>query len=280
MSFIHEFLNFRLYSDVTVSDVFLSALILFIAVILIKIITLNLRRFLKEKLEKQEINLLEKIITYTILGIAIISVLPMLGINISGILVAGGILGIAVGFASQKVVSNLLSGIFLMIERPIRIGQQLDVEGIRGFVEDISIISTIVRTYDGLYVRIPNEKVFTSSITNFVAHVVRRFEYTIGIRYEDDAEKAIEIIKNLIEEHPFALKNPEPQVFVDNLGDNAVEIKVRIWAPTQVWYNVKMELLWRIKTSLEKEGIEIPFPQRVLWFANEIDVKEKKNKGK
>ncbi len=280
MSFIHEFLNFRVYSDVTVSEVFLSALILFIAVILIKIITLNLRRFLKEKLEKQEINLLEKIITYTILGIAIISVLPMLGINISGILVAGGILGIAVGFASQKVVSNLLSGIFLMIERPIRIGQQLDVEGIRGFVEDISIISTIVRTYDGLYVRIPNEKVFTSSITNFVAHVVRRFEYTIGIRYEDDAEKAIEIIKNLIEEHPFALKNPEPQVFVDNLGDNAVEIKVRIWAPTQVWYNVKMELLWRIKTSLEKEGIEIPFPQRVLWFANEIDVKEKKNKGK
>jgi small-conductance mechanosensitive channel len=280
MNFIHKFLNFRLYSDVTVSDIFLSAFILFIAVILIKIITLNLRRFLKEKLEKQEINLLEKIITYTILGIAIISVLPMLGINISGILVAGGIVGIAVGFASQRVVSNLLSGIFLMIERPIRIGQQLDVEGIRGFVEDISIISTIVRTYDGLYVRIPNEKVFTSSITNFVAHVVRRFEYTIGIRYEDDAEKAIEIIRGLIEEHPFALKNPEPQVFVDNLGDNAVEIKVRIWAPTQVWYSVKMELLWKIKKSLEKEGIEIPFPQRVLWFANEIEVKEKKGKGK
>ncbi len=276
MSFIHKFLNFKLYSEVTVSDILLSILILFISTILIKAINLNLRRFLKDKLEKQELSLIEKVVSYTILGIAIISILPMLGINISGILVAGGIAGIALGFASQKVVSNLLSGVFLMIERPIRIGQQLDVEGIRGFVEDINVISTIIRTYDGLYVRVPNEKVFTSSITNFVAHVVRRFEYTVGIRYSDDAEKALRIIKSLIEENPFALKNPEPQVFVDNLGDNAVEIKVRIWAPVQVWYSVKMELLWKIKKTLEENGIEIPFPQRVLWFAN--DVKIKKNK--
>jgi len=100
--------------------------------------------------------------------------------------------------------------------------------------------------------------------------VARRFEYVIGIRYSDNADKALEVIKNVIEEHPFALKNPAPQVFVDNLGDSSANIVVRIWGPTQEWYGVKMELLWKIKKALEREGIEIPFPQRVVWFANEL----------
>jgi small-conductance mechanosensitive channel len=125
-------------------------------------------------------------------------------------------------------------------------------------------------------VRMPNEKVFTNNITNYVAHVARRFEYVVGIRYSDDADKAIEIIKNLIEEHPLTLKNPQPQVFVDNLGDNAVQIIVRPWAPSTEWYGVKMELLWKIKKALEREGIEIAFPQRTVWFANEPKKSEDK----
>jgi small-conductance mechanosensitive channel len=171
-------------------------------------------------------------------------------------------------------VSNLISGIFLLSEKPIKIGDQINVDGIAGFVEDINILSTIVRTYDGLYVRLPNEKVFSSNITNYVAHVARRFEYVVGIRYSDDAERAIEIIKGLIEKHPFALKNPEPQVFVDNFGDSSVNIVVRIWAPSAVWYDVKMEILWKIKKELEANGIQIPFPQRTLWFANELNVRK------
>jgi small-conductance mechanosensitive channel len=137
-------------------------------------------------------------------------------------------------------------------------------------VEDISIISTTLRTFDGLYVRIPNEKVFTTEITNYVAHVARRVEYLVGIRYSDDADKAIGIIKQLLEAHPLTLKYPSPELFVDNLGDNAVNIIVRVWAPSSDWYGVKKELLWKIKTALEAEGIEIPFPQRTVWFANEL----------
>ncbi|MFC1819807.1 mechanosensitive ion channel family protein [Thermodesulfobacteriota bacterium] len=131
-------------------------------------------------------------------------------------------------------------------------------------------MSTTIRQYDGLYVRVPNQKVFTANITNFVAHVARRVDYTVGIRYNDDADKAIQIIKDLINEHPITLVNPEPIVYVDNLGDNAVNISVRFWAPTSEWWNVKTELLWKIKQALEKEDIEIAFPQRVVWFANEL----------
>ncbi len=161
-----------------------------------------------------------------------------------------------------------------MIERPMKLGDSVNIAGTAGVVEEIRIISTTLRTFDGLYVRIPNEKVFTTDITNYVAHVARRIEYVVGIRYSDDAEKAIGIIKRLSEEHPLTLKHPSGDIFVDNLGDNAVNIIVRIWAPSTEWYGVKKELLWKIKTAFEAEGIEIAFPQRTIWFANELTSRE------
>jgi small-conductance mechanosensitive channel len=200
----------------------------------------------------------------------LIIILPLLGVKLSGLLVAGGIAGLAIGFASQSVIGNLISGLFLMIERPIAIGNVVNIDGTVGIVEDIRIISTTLRTFDGPFMRVPNQKIFTANITNYAQNVARRFEYVIGIRYSDDADKAIEVIKKLIEEHPLILINPAPMVFVDNLGDNSVNIIVRIWAPATEWFGVKTELLWKIKQALEKEGIEIPFPQRVVWFANEL----------
>jgi small-conductance mechanosensitive channel len=250
-------------------DLLIVVLTIVVAVIIAKIVTLNLRKTLSDKVRKDELEIIVRIAYAVIIGIAIISVLPILGMNLSGLLVAGGIAGIVIGFASQSVVSNLISGLFLMTERPIKIGDAVKVGDITGVVEDIHVMSTIVRTFDGVYVRMPNESVFTSSILNYLANVARRFEYVVGIRYSDDAEKAIRIIKEIIDEHPLTLVNPEAQIFVDNLGDNSVNIIVRIWAPSTHWYPVKMELLWKIKKTLEENGIEIPFPQRTLWFGKE-----------
>ncbi len=277
-----DILGYRVYQDVTVFDLLFVIFVMVLATIVAKLITTNLRRALIDKMKRDQLELMLKVIYFGIIFIAFVGVLPVLGLNLSGLLVAGGIAGIVLGFASQSVVANLVSGIFLISEKPIKIGDQVNIDGVAGFVEDINILSTVVRTYDGLYVRLPNEKVFTSSITNYVAHVARRFEYVIGIRYSDDAEKAIEIIKGLIEDHPLALKNPEPVVFVDNLGDNSVNIVVRIWAPSTEWYGVKMDLLWKMKSELEKNGIEVPFPQRVVWFANELraDVNEGQKEGR
>lgn len=267
-------LDIIVYDDVTVFDLVSVILTLLISVIIAKVIVINVRRSLKEKLRKDHLDMIIKIIYFSIIVMAVVSVLPTLGIKTSGLLVAGGIVGLVIGFASQSIVSNLISGLFLMIERPIVIGNQVNIEGISGFVEDISIISTIIRTYDGLYVRMPNEKVFTTNITNYVGNVARRFEYVVGIRYSDDADKAIEIIKNIIDDHPFALKNPAPVAFVDNLGDNTVNIIVRIWGPSTEWFGIKTFLLWEIKRILEENGIEIAFPQRVLWFGNELKMQE------
>jgi small-conductance mechanosensitive channel len=261
-------LNRILYGNVTFFDLIIALSILAGAIIIAKVIPIYLRRFLKDKVSREYVEIVGKATAYSIIAVALFIALPVLGIRLSGLLVAGGIVGVALGFASQSVVSNLISGLFLMVERPIKIGDGVDIDGTVGMVDDVKIMSTTLRTYDGLYVRLPNEKVFKAQITNFVSNVARRFEYVVGIRYSDDADKAIDIITKLIDEHPLALKNPAPQAFVDNLGDNSVNILIRIWSPATEWYGVKMELLWKIKQALEKGNIQIPFPQRVVWSAD------------
>ncbi len=262
-------LNAIVYGKVTVFDVLSFVFTVAVSIVVATVVKIRLKLYLSDKLPRDVLDVLLKAVYYSIILIAVVSVLPKIGVNLSGLFVAGGIAGLVIGFASQSVVSNLVSGIFIMFERPVKIGDQIEVDGVSGFVEDIHVMSTIMRTYDGIFVRIPNDKVFTSRIVNYVANVVRRFEYTVGISYADDAEKAIEIIKRVIDEEPFALKYPEPQVFVKQLGESSVDITVRVWAPVQVWYDVRMRLLWNIKKAIEEEGIEIPFPQRVIWFGSE-----------
>lgn len=263
--------DINVYGDVTLLDLVVVIVTIAVAGMIAKVVALNLRRTLSDKLKKDELEILIKIVYVVIVGVAFITVLPILGLELSGLLVAGGIAGIVIGFASQSVVSNLISGLFLMTERPIKIGDAVKIGDVSGIVEDVHVMSTIIRTFDGVYVRMPNESVFTSNIMNYMANPARRFEYVVGIRYSDDAEKAIQIIKEIINEHPLTLVEPPPQIFVDNLGDNSVNIIVRIWAPSSQWYPVKMELLWKIKKTLEENGIEIPFPQRTIWFGKEED---------
>ncbi len=269
-----DVLGYEVYEGVTVGDALTVVVVMLIAVLIARVVTMNVRRALADKVRRDQLEIVAKVVYYGIIVVAFLGVTPLLGLNLSGLLVAGGIAGIVIGFASQSVVSNFVSGLFLLWERPIKIGDAIKVDEVAGIVEDIHVMSTVVRTFDGLYVRIPNEKMFTSNIINYVANVARRVEYVIGISYSDDADKAVKIIEGVLEKEPFALKEPSPDVFVDSLGDSSVNIIVRFWAPASEWYDVKKRVLWRIKVELERSGITIPFPQRVVWFANEIKVKK------
>ena len=265
-----------LYSDVTVQDLFVALLIMLIATMIGKAIAMNLKRALKD-MSKDRASTISKVVYYFFVIAGVFIALPMLKVNLSGLLVAGGLMAIVIGFASQSIVTNLISGIFLSIEKPVKVEDVVSVgpgEGTMGMVEDVRIISTTVRTFEGVYVRIPNEKVFSNSITNYMENVARRFEYTVGIRYSDDADRAKEIIEGLIEDHPLALKEPQPQVFVQNLGGSSVDITVRIWAPSTQWFRVRMELLWKIKKTLEENDIKVPFNQQEVWFLNDLEMKK------
>ncbi|MBS3782162.1 MAG: mechanosensitive ion channel family protein [Candidatus Thermoplasmatota archaeon] len=268
-----------LYGGVTISDLLISITILLAAVIIGKAISLRIRHSLRDKVSKDRLNIVSKIVYFSFLIIGFLIVLPLLEFNISGFLVAGGILGIIIGFASQSIVTNLISGVFLTFERPFRVDDVVKLggeSGTLGVVEDIKIISTTMRTFEGVYVRVPNEKVFTGNIINYLENVARRFEYNVGIRYKDDADEAMRLINELIEEQPMALKEPEPQVFVESLGSSAVELKVRVWAPSTEWFPLRMELLWKIKKELEENGIQVPFNQQEVWFKNPLQMDEDK----
>ncbi|MCF7911972.1 MAG: mechanosensitive ion channel family protein [Candidatus Cloacimonetes bacterium] len=261
-------LNHIVYGNLKLSNILFAVLVMVLGLILAKIISNYLRRSLKTKMNKDRLELIIKIVYYLLVLVTVIWVLSALGIKLSGLMVAGGFLGIIIGFASQSIVGNLVSGIFLTIERPMKIGNAVNIDGTVGIVEDINIISTRLRTFDGLDIRIPNEKVFTTSITNYVSNIARRFEYSIGIRYEDDAQKAIDIIIKFLNTESFVLVNPAPLVFVAKLDDSSVNIAVKIWSPVSQWYSLYMRLLWDIKVILEENDICVAFPQQVIHFAD------------
>ena len=277
-------LNFILYSTskgpVTLGNLLEFIFILSFSIIISRIVILYLRRYFRNKVSKDVGETTIKFLYYGSLLIVFITILPLIGLDPSGLLLAGGITGIVLGFASQNIVGNLISGVFLMIEKPIKIGDQVEINKISGYVTDIRIISTLIRTFDGLLVRIPNQQVFTTNITNTVSYPIRRFDFIMKIRYSDDADAAIWFIQDLIDKEPFALHSPHPSVYVNELGENSVNIVIRIWAPISEWYVLKTRFPWVIKKILEENNIEVPLPQREIYLHNILEKKQIPEKSK
>lgn len=267
-------LSTLVFGEVTVMDLIIFAVITGISVLIAYVAGFYLKKGLSDNLRKDEMIKIIRFVQILIILAGIFISLPTFHVDFGELLVIGGTAGIIIGFASQRLVTNVGSGAFLMLERPMRIGDSVKIGETSGTVDDIRVLSTTVKTYEGIYVRIPNETVFTSEITNYDANVARRFEYRIRIRYSDDADHAIRIIGNLLEAHPFVLKNPGPSLYVDELGDNGIILMARIWAPSSEWWSVRTEMLGKIKNALEKEGIEMPVPQCVVRFAEKTGAKE------
>jgi small-conductance mechanosensitive channel len=268
-----------IYGDVTVLDAIVFAVVVIFVVIFARMIAIWLKRSLSDRMEKAEMDKLIKVIQAVIILLGIWFALPRFSFDVGQLLVVGGTIGLIVAFASQKIVSNLGSGLFLLIERPVKPGDTIQVGEVAGTVQQIHILSTIIKTYDGIYVRMPNERVFTSDITNYVANTARRFGYKVNIGYSDDADEVKAAISGLLDEHPFVLKNPPPELYVSDLGSSGVELTILIWTPSKVWWSVQTEMLGKIKQLLDRKGIEIPFPQRVISFARDAEITEFPERG-
>lgn len=245
----------------SVENVIIAILVFTAGLLLAYFVRGMMRRSLKPKLPPHIYRPLELLIFYTLLAIAGIAALYPFGINLSGLLIAGGFAGIVVGLAAQNTLGNLVSGVMLLIEQPLRIGDPVNVAGIAGVVVGINIFSTRIRTWDGPIVRIPNNTVFNEIITNYVRMRARRVEIAIGVHYDTHIDKAIDTVKRLMESHPLCLVNPAPEAFVDQYADSAIVLKMRCWAPPQAWFATKIELQTRLKKALDEAGIKIPYPQ-------------------
>lgn len=251
----------------------LKAALIFAAGLFIAVLVRNImRRSLSPRLPVHVYKPIEALVYYSLLILAGIGALSPFGISLTSLIIAGGFAGIVVGLATQNALSNLVSGLMLLVEQPLRIGDPVSVSGYSGVVVGISVLSTQIRTWEGPIVRIPNNEVFNSIITNYSRMRARRVEFNIGIHYESDLEKAIRVVRELMEEHPLCLVNPAPEVFVNNYGDSAIVLTMRCWAPSQAWFATKIDIQTRLKAVLDEAGIKIPYPQLDVHFTDNLRV--------
>lgn len=239
----------------------------------------KIKRFIEKKLRENGYTITVAAATSRLLYIALLIIvvfiaLGVAGVDLSGAAIAGGtITGLIMGLALQPILSNFFSGLLLFSERPVNIGDLVELENQLGYVTDIGLLSSKIRKITGEVVRIPNDKFFTSNITNYSKAVAKAIELSVGISYNSSISTAIKIISEVINSHTYVLAEPEPIIWVDEFGDSAVIIKCLAWAPSNLWIKVRRELLEKIKYRFDEEGIEIPFPQRVLWFKTPLNIR-------
>lgn len=254
-------------SNFTYFQIAVAVAIIAIGIVVAKVLSLSLKRASTPLMSGNYSHLLQRIVYYTVIVISVMMALSYLNVDFTGALLAGGILGIVVGFATQSVVSNLVSGIFLQMDKPISIGDPICIiDGdLNGVILEINVFSTTICTLDGVNLRIPNEKIFTSKIYNFAKHTARRANIKVGIAYKENIPHAIEIVKKALEENPLILVEPAPLIYAEHLDDSCVNLSIQVWTPSSVWFQLNAQLVQQVKKALDDAGIEIPLPQRVVW---------------
>jgi small conductance mechanosensitive channel len=193
--------------------------------------------------------------------LGILVVLSQIGIDVGPMLAGLGVAGFVIGFALQNTLSNFASGMMILIYRPFDVGDAVEVDGVVGKVQAMTLVSTTVLTFDNQQLMIPNNNIWGNTIKNITARKVRRVDMTFGIGYSDDIEKAEEILWKIVKEHPLVLEDPEPVIKVSALGASSVDFVVRPWSNTADYWNVYWDITRSVKMEFDKAGVSIPFPQ-------------------
>jgi small conductance mechanosensitive channel len=204
------------------------------------------------------VNVVKKIVFL----IGIVVALSMLDVNIGPFVAAIGAVGFVVGFALQGTLANFASGIMILLYRPYDIGDFVEVSGVLGKVDAMSLVSTTLRTPDNQVVVIPNGSIWGGIITNITGSDTRRVDLVFGIGYSDDIEKAQEIMQGILDEHELVLKNPEPVIQVHELADSSVNFVCRPWVKTPDYWTVYWDVTRQVKQRFDAAGVSIPFPQQ------------------
>ena len=241
------------------------ALLIIIGLPLVQLAGFMVRKGLRKKLTEQSVMLISKGIVYVGTLVIILTILHRVGVELGTLLGAAGIAGVAIGFASQTSLSNLISGIFLVWERPFLVGDALQAGSDMGIVYSIDLLSIQLRTYDNKLIRIPNESLIKNSFTNITRFPIRRMDIAIGVAYKEDVERVIKILKEVADHNPLCLDEPEPVIIFKGFGDSALEILFAPWFAKTDYVALRNSLLIEVKRRFDAEGIEIPFPHRTLY---------------
>lgn len=207
-------------------------------------------------------NFLDKFVKRAVLLIGVLIALSSVGVNVSALmaLIGGG--AFIIGFALQDTLGNFAAGMMLLFYRPFDVGDFVEVGGVAGTVDNVSLVNTTIRSVDNKIILVPNTQVWGEVITNATASSQRRVDLVFGVGYEDDLDQAKAIIEKVLSEHELVLDKPEPVVEVNALGESSVDFVCRPWTQTSDYWRVYWDLTRRVKMEFDKAGISIPFPQR------------------
>ena len=208
-----------------------------------------------------------RVLQLTVYVTAVAVILGMLDVDLSGLLVGAGFLGIIVGMAARQTLGSLLAGFVLMFSRPFEIGDWIEIEDEEGIVTDISIVNTRIQTFDGKYVMIPNDIVSGEKIVNKSRKGRLRVEVEVGVDYASDVGQAADLATDVMKDLDEVLTVPTPQVVMEGFGDSAVVLLLRAWIDkpsSRRQWRARGAIVKEVKKAFEREGIKIPFPQREL----------------
>lgn len=223
------------------------------------------RRFFTKRYASHYGMLAGKIVFYTGLIILIVTVMGQLGLSLAPLLGAAGILGVALGFASQTSVSNIISGLFLIAEQPFKVDDIITVGTTTGTVMSIDMLSVKLRTFDNQFVRIPNETIIKTEVINLTRFPIRRLNVPVSVAYKEDIARVREVLMEIAEKNEYSLAEPEPLIIFDAFGTSSIDLRFMVWAPTPDFIRLKNTIFDEIKARFDEEEIEIPFPHLSLY---------------
>lgn len=258
------------YTMLYIPKLLLAIIVLIIGAIIIKKVTRGIRNVLtKREMDPSLIPFLSGITKALLWVLLVISVASMVGIATTSFVAVLGAAGLAVGLALQGSLSNFAGGVLILILRPYHVGDVIEAQGVIALVTEIQIFHTILKTYDNKTIIIPNGPLANGNIINYSTQETRLVEWIFGISYDDDIDKAREIIKKTIFTDERVLNKENPFINLAELGDNSVNFKVRAEVEQANYWAVFFEMTENVKKAFDKQGITIPYPQRDVHLFSE-----------
>nr|WP_320050053.1 mechanosensitive ion channel family protein [uncultured Desulfuromonas sp.] len=270
MDFLSSFKDLKgLVEQQTLYNAVQAITLLLVGYAIAKIASKSIGKLVKKHATTHQHILIQKIIFYFLFCFFLIAALKEIGFELSVLLGAAGILSVAVGFASQTSASNLISGLFLLGERPFEVGDIIKVGSTTGEVLSIDLLAAKLRTFDNLYVRIPNETILKSEVTTLTRFPIRRLDLQIGVAYKENIENVREVLFAVADKNPLSLEEPKPLFIFQGFGDSALNLQFSVWANRENFLELKNSIQYEIKLAFDEHRIEIPFPHITLYTGSE-----------
>ncbi len=253
------------FTDIAWGQWISAGFLMLLGIVLASLAARSVSKVMAKRTSRHHTVMVRRLVFYVIFLLFGVAALREAGFSLDVVLGAAGILTVAIGFASQTSASNMISGLFLLVEKPFEIGDFIEVEKTMGEVVGIDMLSVKLRTRDNLYVRIPNETLIKTPVVNRSRFPIRRIDLQVGIAYAEDAEKVEKLLLELAEKNPVCLEEPKALVLVTAFGPSSIDLQFSFWVPKDKVLEGKSGMLVAIKKTLDKAGIEIPFPHTSIY---------------